>query len=119
MDDNKEYFKLGPKASMFWDPSQPDGNPQKVTKGQVVALEMTENVESAVRNKALVPATKAEITAAKDAAKATAEKTTTTVTETKTVTKPAAKTETTKTEPAKTGDDSAAGTGADKTGGTK
>lgn len=56
----KQHYKLGPKASVFWDPTQPDGS-KKVLPGHLVELEETTNVTEAVSTKHIVPATDKEV----------------------------------------------------------
>ena len=61
MAENK-YYKLGAKASNFWDASQPDEDNKKLTLGQVKALHPTKNVQVRVANGGLVIVEKDEYT---------------------------------------------------------
>lgn len=55
-----KYYKLGAKASNFWDPSQSEEDNKKLTLGQVKALEPTKHVNQRVASGGLVIVEKEE-----------------------------------------------------------
>lgn len=44
-----QYYKLGPRNTMFWDPGQPEAINQKLLVGEVKELKETEVVQAAAR----------------------------------------------------------------------
>ena len=57
---NEKYYKLGAKASNFWDPTQSNEDNKKLTLGQVKQLESTKHVNNRVRSGGLVLVEKEE-----------------------------------------------------------
>ena len=59
----KKLFKLAAASSIFWDPTQPAGSPDKIVHGQVLEMEETAAVAQAVKSGRLEIADKKELAA--------------------------------------------------------